>query len=95
VQRGHSREPVFFENDDYAAWRHWLDEAADRYDYDIHAKVLMVNHMNLAASRHDKQHISHMIRKIGRHYVCILIILMPPDGRMCEGRSKASLIHDE
>lgn len=26
VQRGHSREPVFFESDDYHAFLHWLGE---------------------------------------------------------------------
>jgi putative transposase len=30
VQRGHSREPVFFENDDYVAYLDWLGEAAER-----------------------------------------------------------------
>lgn len=32
VQRGHSREPVFFEDGDYQAYLGWLLEAAERYD---------------------------------------------------------------
>ena len=27
VQRGHSREPVFFEDQDYATYTHWLKES--------------------------------------------------------------------
>ncbi len=30
VQRGHSREPVFFEDNDYRAYLGWLMEAATR-----------------------------------------------------------------
>ncbi|TDX99326.1 hypothetical protein EDC23_2539 [Thiohalophilus thiocyanatoxydans] len=35
VQRGHSREPVFFEDGDYLAYRHWLLEAVRRYSCEI------------------------------------------------------------
>ena len=45
VQRGHSKEPVFFENDDYQAYLGWLKEAAERYGCAIHAYVLMTNHI--------------------------------------------------
>jgi len=31
VQRGHSREPVFYEEQDYRVYRRWLAEAAQRY----------------------------------------------------------------
>jgi putative transposase len=54
VQRGHSREPVFFENDDYTAYLHWLEEAASRYECDIHAYVSMTNHIHLLVTPHDK-----------------------------------------
>ena len=35
VQRGHSREPVFFEDNDYHAYLGWMEEAAKRYHCDI------------------------------------------------------------
>jgi putative transposase len=37
VQRGHSLEPVFFENYDYIAYLDRLGEAAERYGCAIHA----------------------------------------------------------
>ena len=37
VQRGRSREPVFFEQGDYIAYLNWMGEAATRYDCAIHA----------------------------------------------------------
>ena len=54
VQRGHSREPVFFENDDYSAYLHWVGEAADRYDCAIHAYVLMTNHIHFLVTPQDR-----------------------------------------
>ena len=47
IQRGHSREPVFFETGDYQAYLHWLQEAAERYGCTIHAYVLMTNHIHI------------------------------------------------
>ena len=58
VQRGHSREPVFFEDGDYRAYLTWLGEAARRYDCAIHAYVLMTNHVHLLATPADKHGIS-------------------------------------
>ncbi len=47
VQRGHSREPVFFVGSDYQAYLNWLLKAAERYDCDIHAYALMMNHIHI------------------------------------------------
>jgi REP element-mobilizing transposase RayT len=46
VQRGHSLDPIFFENSDYQAYLGWLKEVAERYRCDIHAYVLMTNHIH-------------------------------------------------
>ncbi len=37
VQRGHSRNPVFFEDADYFAYLGWLKSGAERYHCAIHA----------------------------------------------------------
>ena len=47
VQRGHSRGPIFFEEQDYAMYAHWLGEAAEKYDVIVHAFVFMTNHVHL------------------------------------------------
>lgn len=39
VQRGHSREPVFFETADYLAYLGWLKEASQHYNCKIHEKI--------------------------------------------------------
>ena len=95
VQRGHSREPVFFENSDYSAYLEWLSEAAIRYDCDIHAYVLMTNHVHILATPKDKQGISRLMQYMGRRYVPYINHSYGTSGSIWEGRYKASLIHDE
>jgi putative transposase len=95
VQRGHSREPVFFENDDYAAYVEWLGEAALRYGCAIHAFVLMTNHIHILATPDNKNSISQMMQYVGRHYVPYINYTYGTSGSIWEGRYKAGLIHDE
>lgn len=95
VQRGHSREPVFFEDDDYYAYLGWLNESAERYDCAIHAYVLMTNHIHILASPNDKQGISRMMQYMGRKYVPYINYTYGTSGSIWEGRYKASLTHDE
>ena len=95
VQRGHSREPVFFEDGDYQAYLGWLEEAAERYGCDIHAYVLMTNHIHILATPRDKQSVSRMMQYIGRRYVPYINFTYGTSGSLWEGRFKASLISDE
>lgn len=95
VQRGHSREPVFFEDCDYLAYLRWLKEGAERYKVDIHAYVLMTNHIHLLATAHDSDGITRMIQYLGRHYVPYINHTYGSSGSIWEGRYKAGLIHDE
>ena len=69
VQRGHSREPVFFEDGDYRAYLDWLSEAAERFDCAIHAYVLMTNHIHILATPRKSDSVSRMMQYVGRRYV--------------------------
>jgi len=95
VQRGQSREPVFFEADDYHAYRRWMTESAIRYECAIHAYVLMTNHIHILATPKGKHGISQMMQYIGRRYVPYINHTYGTSGSIWEGRFKASLIHDE
>jgi putative transposase len=95
VQRGHSREPVFFEDNDYLAYLRWLKEGAERYKVDIHAYALMTNHIHILATTGDTDGITRMMQYVGRHYVPYINHTYGSSGSIWEGRYKASLIHDE
>lgn len=95
VQRGHSREPVFFEAGDYQAYLYWLQEAAERYGCAIHAYVLMTNHIHILATPETKNSISLMMQYTGRRYVPYINHSYGSSGTIWEGRYKSSMIHDE
>ncbi len=95
VQRGHSREPVFFETADYQAYLNWFEEASHRYGCDIHAYVLMTNHIHILATPKEKESVSRMMQYIGRRYVPYINHTYGSSGSIWEGRYKASLIQDE
>lgn len=94
VQRGHSRESVFFDEADYQAYLNWLSEALKRYGCALHAYVLMTNHIHLLVTPKDQQGISRMMQYIGRHYVPYINSTYGTSGSIWDGRFKASLIHD-
>lgn len=95
VQRGNSREPVFFADADYHAYRRWLKDAADRYRCKIHAYVLMTNHVHILVTPSDTLGVTRMMQYVGRYYVPYINYTYGTSGSIWEGRYKASLIHAE
>lgn len=95
VQRGHNRQPVFFEKDNYQAYLHWLNQAAQRYHCSVHAYVLMTNHIHILASPAKQDSISLMMQHLGRHYVPYVNHNYGSSGTLWEGRYKACAIHDD
>lgn len=95
VQRGHSREPVFFEDGDYRAYLEWLAEASKRYECAIHAYVLMTNHIHILATPRRSDSVSRMMQYVGRRYVPYINHAYGASGSIWDGRFKASLIQDE
>jgi putative transposase len=95
VQRGHSREPVFFEDEDYRAYLYWLDESLKKYKCQLHAYVLMTNHIHLLLTPQSAQNVSLVMQYLGRHYVPYINKTYGTSGSIWEGRFKASLVQEE
>lgn len=95
VQRGRSREAVFYEDSDYRAYLDWLREGAARYKCAIHAYVLMTNHVHVLATPADDEGISRMMQYVGRRYVPYINYHYGTSGSLWEGRYKASLVQEE
>lgn len=47
VQRGHNRDVCFFSEGDFLAYSYWLAEALNDTGCELHAYVLMTNHVHL------------------------------------------------
>lgn len=95
VQRGHSREPIFFEPQDYATYAHWLGEAAEKYPVVVHAFVFMTNHVHLLVTPEEAEAMSRFMQFIGRRYVPYINHKYGRSGSVWEGRYKASLVQED
>jgi len=69
VQRGHSRNPVFFENSDYQTYLDLLYDASRQHHSAIHAYVLMTNHIHMLVTPYDKEGVSRLMQAVNRQYV--------------------------
>ncbi len=95
IIRGNNREPIFYANEDYRFYLEKLKKACDKHDCDIHAYVLMTNHVHLLITPHKKDGISKVIQMLGRYYVQYFNYTYQRTGTLWEGRYKATLIDSE
>jgi len=95
IQRGNSRQAVFFSDEDYTAYLDWLKEGAEKHGCAIHAYVLMTNHVHLLMTPQTREAISKTIQFVGRHYVTYINHVYGRSGTLWEGRHKGCLISSE
>lgn len=95
IQRGVDRQAVFFEPADYELYLHSLGEAARRYDCQIHAYVLMINHTHLLVTPGSERSVPLIMQAMGRHYVQTINKKYDRTGTLWQGRYKASLVQDD
>jgi REP element-mobilizing transposase RayT len=69
VQSGNNREACFFQDEDYQFYLAVLGDALKRYRVQLHAYVLMTNHVHLLMTPADESGISRVMQHLGRMYV--------------------------
>jgi len=65
IQRGNNRHICLGRLEDYSAYVGWLKE----YAVDIHAWVLMTNHVHILCTPQQDGSVSQMMQSLGRRYV--------------------------
>lgn len=95
IIRGNNREPIFYADEDYQFYLEKLKKACEKHDCDVHAYVLMTNHVHLLITPHKKEGISKVIQMLGRYYVQYFNYTYQRTGTLWEGRYKATLIDSE
>lgn len=95
VQRGNNRMPCFFHDQDYQLYLGLLGEMGSRFGCDIHAYVLMTNHVHLLATPREAESISNMMKHVGQRYVQFVNRHRSRTGSLWEGRFRSSLIDSE
>jgi putative transposase len=69
IQRGHNKERCFFRERDFVLYLGLLQEYARKHGCQIHAYVLMTNHVHLLVTPGDERSISEMLRSVHQQYV--------------------------
>ena len=95
VQRGNNREPCFYATVDYHRYLDDLGNALKANHCDLHAYVLMTNHVHLLITPQTEHGLSHTMQDTGRKYVRYINTAYRRTGTLWEGRYKASLVDSE
>ena len=95
IQRGNNRSDCFKSNEDMASFIHYLRLGAAKYDVDIHAWVLMTNHVHFLVTPNLNNAVSRMMQYLGRHYVRYFNQKYSRTGTLWEGRFRSCLVQEE
>ena len=92
VQRGHNRDACFLHEQDYLAYLGWLDDALRQTRCQLHAYVLMTNHVHLLLTPEKADAIPTLLISLGRRYVQYFNRTYKHTGTLWDSRSKSSLV---
>lgn len=95
IQRGNNRQACFVSDEDHGAYAGWLKDYSKKYQVDIHAWVMMTNHVHLLCTPRREGGISQLMQSLGRRYVQYFNFEYRRSGTLWEGRFKSCLIQAE
>ena len=95
IQRGNNRQACFVSDEDHSVYAGWLKEYAKKYKVEIHAWVMMTNHVHLLCTPRQESGVSKMMQSLGRRYVQYFNFKYHRSGTLWEGRFKSCLIQEE
>ena len=95
IQRGNNRSIIFAGEEDYAFYLKKLGDSCKKYQCDLHAYVLMTNHVHLLMTPHLKGGIGKVMQMLGRYYVQYFNFQYNRTGTLWEGRYKATVLDSE
>ncbi|WP_344759125.1 transposase [Luteimonas lutimaris] len=92
VQRGNNRLPCFFDDDDRQRYLQCLRHGLSRFGCELHAYVLMSNHVHLLLTPKEAGAVSRLMHTFSRNYVGLFNGRHGRTGTLWEGRYKACLV---
>ncbi len=95
IQRGNNQALCFFRPDDYQFYLNAVNEAAIKYQCQLHAYVLMPNHVHLLLTGEHLGSVSSFMQSVGRRYVRYINIAQGRTGTLWEGRFRSSIVESE
>ena len=95
IVRGNNRAPIFNMEKDYRFYLEKLKQACAKHQCDVHAYVLMTNHVHLLITPNTESGIGKAIQMLGRYYVQYFNNTYQRTGTLWEGRYKSTVIDSE
>lgn len=95
IQRGNNRQACFYDDEDYVVYLNWLNEYADKCACEVHAYVLMTNHVHLLMSANKTDAPGALMKALGQRYAQYVNRKYQRSGTLWEGRFRSSLTQDE
>ncbi len=95
IQRGNNRSACFFTDEDYQLYLDRLQEQADKHGCEIHAYVLMTNHVHILLTPHEEDSASLLMKHLGQRYVQYVNRTYQRSGTLWEGRFRSCLTQNE
>lgn len=95
IQRGNNRNNCFFSHSDYQAYLGMLKESADAAECQVHAYVLMTNHVHLLVTPLHERSASELMKSTGERYVQFVNRRYGRAGTLWQGRYRSCLVQDE
>lgn len=95
MQRGNNRTDMFRCPFDYGVFVHLVREASLRFAVQVHAYVLMTNHVHLMMTPPSREALSRAMQSVGRRYVRYFNDRYTRTGTLFEGRYRSVLVDAE
>lgn len=95
IQRGNNRAACFYTDDDYRFYLHQLKLLSVKFHCQVHAYVLMTNHVHLLMTPEFKNSASLLMKNLGQRYVQYFNRSYKRTGTLWEGRFKSCLTQSE
>jgi putative transposase len=91
IQRGNNRQACFFADEDYQFYLEWLEEYAKKTGCQIHAYVLMTNHVHFLLTPQQSSGPGQLMKALGQRYVQYVNRTYKRSGTLWEGRFRSCL----
>ena len=95
MQRGNNRQACSFADEDYSIYLDWLAEQAGKTGCQVHAYVLMTNHVHLLISADRIEGPGLLMKALGQRYAQYVNRTYRRSGTLWEGRFRSCLVQDE
>ena len=95
ILRGNNRQAIFMDSADHQRMLALLQNHAKEQGVQVHAYVLMSNHLHLLLTPSQNDSLPKMMQAVGRSYVLYFNKRLTRSGTLWEGRYRSALIQTE